>query len=37
MVKGQQEANSNFAAERDNTQKLKVFADFGIDTQNDGA
>jgi hypothetical protein len=34
---GRQQANSNFAAGRQNTQKLKFFADFGIDSQNDGA
>jgi hypothetical protein len=34
---GRQQANSNFAAKRQNTQKLKFFADFGIDSQNEGA
>jgi len=34
---GRQEANSNFAPSRQNTQKLKVFADFGIDSENDAA
>jgi hypothetical protein len=34
---GRQQANSNFAAGRQNTQKLKFFADFGIDSQNEGA
>jgi hypothetical protein len=34
---GRQQANSNFAAGRQNTQKLKFFGDFGIDSQNEGA
>jgi len=36
-VVGRQQANSNFAAGRQNTQKLKFFGDFGIDSQNEGA